>query len=195
MASFDHINNLIEQLQQTSQTLGKIQSNLERIAEELKANVQGTSNIVCQESRLEAIAIIDGRKQVIEDYDEADFDVVFDIVQATLKSRKNPSKHSPLTKCNMAGLGNHRMQILIYMMEHPAKMVGHHNYDLIYGEDINMGKDAFRKSISVLRKILGQKKPDSPYILTVQPFFCGNSTNSKGYKLNKQWNYLLIKNF
>lgn len=138
------------------------------------------------------IAIKNGKR--LPDFDpqninEDDFDLILNMVTASLKYRKDPGNQSDLTESNLKGIGPTRISFLTYLLEDSNRTVSHEDVLPFHGPDDIVCPEAFRKSICMLRNALDQTGPKGPYIITEK--------NLRGryysYRLNSKWNYLLIK--
>ncbi len=139
------------------------------------------------------IAIANGNKlaqQEINEIDEDKFDVILDITTNSLRFRHAPLSHSELIPSPLENIGLMRGKFLSYMLENPGKSISMDNLHKFYtGTKELPSANALAKSMSILRKALGQTGTNNTYILSERTF----DSNNCSYKTNTKWNYLVIK--
>ncbi len=122
------------------------------------------------------------------DYEK--FDIILNIPQNTLCYRQDPANHTELKEANLENIGSRRISFLIYLLKHPSRFISIDNLHCFYKHSENIGDaNTLAKTISLLRRALGNSGKRNPYILTKKSF--GDSPYV--YKLNLQWSYLLIE--
>ncbi len=140
------------------------------------------------------IAIANGRKLSEEEpsnIHKDDFDVILDMTTNSLRYRKDPLKHTNLKESKLEGIGPRRIEILLYLLEHPTRHISIENASVLPGQLDIIEPNTLSKTIGLLRKALGQKGPKGPYILTESVW---GQRYCYAYKLNSDWHYLVIKN-
>ena len=195
--------NAMQKTQMLWKALAESTAQLQETNSKLKAVLQywestldipsGTASGIYHARPISSVSVINGKKAVVEDYNENAFDVVVNGLDGTLKSRQDPAARTALMTCNMKGLGSSRMRLLIYMLEHPRNIITTRLADSIYPDSEGfLENSALRKTISILRKALGHGLSDETYLAT-RPFLLSSEAGQRGYILNKNWKYLLIR--
>lgn len=139
------------------------------------------------------IAIANGStlpEKELSDIKEKNFDVILDITTNSLRYRKDPVKHTNLKESKLEGIGSRRIEILLYLLEHPTRHISIENASVLPGQLDIIEPNTLSKTIGLLRKALGQKGPKGPYILTECLW---GQRYRYAYKLNSDWRYLVIK--
>ena len=126
----------------------------------------------------------------LSDIDENDFDVILDMTTTSLRYRENPAKHTKLQKSELAGIGQRRIEILAYILEHPSKNISIENASLLHNQPDIIEPNTLSKTIGLLRKALGQKGSEDTYIITENVW--GRHYRS-AYRVNKERRYLVIR--
>jgi hypothetical protein len=141
-----------------------------------------------------SVAVADGRKLSEgepSNIHKDDFDVILDMTTNSLRYRKDPVKHTKLEESKLEGIGPRRIEILLYLLEHPTRHISIENASVLPGQLDIIEPNTLSKTIGILRKALGQKGPKGPYILTESVW---GQRYCYAYKLNSDWHYLVIKN-
>jgi hypothetical protein len=141
----------------------------------------------CEIAGAENVAIANGHKlseQELQNINEDKFDIILDMTTNSLRFRQFPSRHSELVKAVLEGIGQRRMEILVYLLEHPTRFISVENVSNLANQCAIVESGALAKTISIFRKTLGHS-----YIITESSLGNPNCV----YKLNPQWNYLVIK--
>lgn len=192
ITSGKHNDEFYTQLLKAVGTMREQLDRIERSIQQVKSsNIKHSKAI--SHSNVKHIAVINGEKQIVQDYNEDDFDVVLNLVKSTLKSRRNPISRSSLKPCKISP---RPVQIFAYMLENPYKAMNSKETDNIFtGPECGLDQDCLRKTISNLRKSLGHGKTNKEYILTNAFSYNQYNISERGYRLNERYNYLLIKSF
>lgn len=138
------------------------------------------------------IAISNGHKLSENDFksiNEDDFDIILDLVKNNLRYRKDPANHSRLEISTLIGVGARRIEILRYLLEHPQRIISVENVSWLPKQAEIVEPTALAKSISQLRKALGYRGLQNPYIITERSL----ESTYNVYKINPEWHYLVIK--
>ena len=125
-----------------------------------------------------------------QNINDDDFDIILDITKNSLRYRKDPAKRSPLKNADLKGIGPRRIEILMYLIEHPTRYISIENVSQLPQQTDIVEPNALSKTISLLRKALDQNGSKGPYIIT-EPSL-GSIYHI--YKIDPQWHYLVIKN-
>ena len=147
----------------------------------------GQSFTPCEIAEAENIAIANGHKlseQESQNINEDKFDIILDMTTNSLRFRRFPSRHSELVQAVLEGTGQRRKEILVYLLEHPKRFISVENISKLANQCAIVEPGALAKTISIFRKTLGHS-----YIITESSLGSSNCV----YKLNPQWNYLVIK--
>lgn len=139
------------------------------------------------------VTITNGRKLPEEELlniNEDEFDIILDITTNSLRYRKDPVKHTNLKESKLEGIGSRRIEILLYLLEHPTRHISIENASMLPGQLDIIEPNTLSKTIGLLRRALGQKGPKGPYILTESVW---GQRYRYAYKLNSDWHYLVIK--
>ena len=126
----------------------------------------------------------------VPDIDEDQYDVILDMTTTSLRYRQNPAKHSTLKESQLAGIGQCRIEILAYLLEHPSRKLSIDNASLLPSQTGIMEPNTLSKTISLLRKALGQKGSEDTYIVT-EPVWGKNYRSA--YRVNKKRRCLVIR--
>jgi hypothetical protein len=157
--------------------LDAIRSNIGRDAYDILIPIEST-----------VIAYTNGRplsKEEFSNLNEEDCDIVLNVVEGTLKFRRNPEKkHSKLELSPLRDFGRARFGFLATWLRRPNIRMTVDNMPTSLDDFEPKGEDTLRKTISVVRKALGAPGRNNLYILT--------DRFVKGYRLNLKWRYLLI---
>lgn len=177
-----------------SQTLSAFNLHIQATQELLK-RCNNNSQITAQENTHEhqKITISNGRKlseEELSNIHKDDFDVTLDMTTNSLRYRKEPVKHTKLKESKLEGIGPRRIEILLYLLEHPTRHISIENASVLPGQLDIIEPNTLSKTIGLLRKALGQKGPKGPYILTESVW---GQRYRYAYKLNSDWHYLVIK--
>ncbi len=155
-------------------------------------NNENQTTIPDEIDTLTTTAIANGCKlsqEELSNINEDDFDIILDITMNSLRYRKDPVKHTKLKKSKREGIGPRRMEILMYLLEHPKRHISIENAPLLSNQLDIIEPAALHKTISLLRKALEQKGTKGPYIIT-EPSL-GSAYHI--YKINTARKYLVIK--
>jgi hypothetical protein len=147
----------------------------------------GQSFTPCEIAEAENVAIANGRKlskQEFQNINEDKYDIILDMTTNSLRFRRFPLKHSELIQAVLEGTGPRRKEILVYLLEHPTRFISVENVSNLANQCAIVESGALAKTISIFRKTLGHS-----YIITESSLGSSNCV----YKLNPQWNYLVIK--
>jgi len=131
-----------------------------------------------------------------QNLDDENFDLILNLRDQRLKFRVDPASHSELKSADFRGIGPHRMQILIYMLENPGISFHVGNISRAYSDLSEKPLVfTFTKTMSDFRKKLGQTSTKGPYIITTFDWD-GITNRQKGavYTMNPKWKYLVIRN-
>lgn len=143
------------------------------------------------------IATAEGRRLPdgeFQSLNEDDYDVILDQTEHTLRYREDPESRTPLVPSEMKGLGSERLRILAYMLEHPARRICSDTLPQLLGEPNEiMEPDALSQTICLLRQTLGVSGRRNVYILTESAWNESRRRRACVYRLNPEWNYLIIK--
>lgn len=123
----------------------------------------------------------------IKGLDEADYDIVLDCIKKRLLSQSQPGKHGTLKARSLAGIGQHRMTLLRFMLEHPDWPVCDETFSVVYGDKYIYTPNALAKTISCLRKCLGNPS----YIVTDN--WAPESRTAHAYKMSSKYKYLVVR--
>ena len=177
-----------------AQSLLSVIEEKEEYLNSLIAHNRNTS--VCSSKTTNGVAISDGNPLsddqllIIQQHKFDGYDIVLNISTRELFARIDPTVHSSLVKCSLKNIGNYRIRLLKYMLEHPFARICSDN---VHKVNINITDDAFKKAISIFRKVLQPNSELNSYIQT-QPAW-GESNSKKGcvYTMNQDWHYLVIR--
>ena len=131
---------------------------------------------------------IPSHHKVSPNINEENYDIILDMTGNSLKFRKDPEKHTQLKGANLKGIGARRIEILKYLLENPMRYISIENASTLPNQIEFISSNTLAKTIAILRKALGQETPKGPYILTEKTFESAKCI----YRLNPQWNYLVI---
>lgn len=139
------------------------------------------------------IAIANGRKLSegeLSNINEDDFDIILNLTTTSLRYRQDPTKHSKLIEAKLQNIGTRRIEILSHFLEHPSKDISIESASLLPKQPDIVEPNALSKTISLLRRALGQSGSKGPYILTKAVW---GRNYRYAYQMNPKWKYLLIK--
>lgn len=128
-------------------------------------------------------------KEDAEKINQDNFDVIIDIPHHLIKAKKNPAdKSSVLVQCDCSGIGGQRLEIMAYMAARKGVWISIDEIERDFPSVVEPG--SFTKTISVIRKALGDRGANSPYIKTK----CVKSSSGRAaYMFDPKWNFLVIK--
>lgn len=162
----------------------------------LKIDDDFNDNNTTKVSQPKIIAIANGCKVPDKDFPnikDNNFDVVLNIPTHTLKARKNPAKRTKLEICSCRNIGNYRLTLLIYFLEHPGVYVCAESIHKVYGPSARIAPNTLASAVKIFRKAVKQSGTHGPYVLT--EFVWGPSVSRSGYfyTFNPKWSYLVIR--
>ena len=164
-----------------------------RATQELLKRCNDNNKIIPEEIRKpKKIVIANGRtlSEGSSDIKEDDFDVILDMTTNSLRYRKDPVKHTKLEESKLDGIGPRRIEILLCLLEHPTKHISIENASVLPGQLDIVEPNTLSKTISLLRKALGQRGSEDTYIMTKNVW---GQRYRHAYALNQEWKYLVIK--
>ena len=126
----------------------------------------------------------------LSDINEDDFDVILDMTTTSLRYRQDPARHTKLKDAQLTGIGRCRIDILAYLLEHPSRNLSIENASLLPSQDEIIEPNTLSKTISLLRKALGQKGSEDTYIVTCPVW---DKHYRSAYRANTKWRYLVIR--
>ncbi len=188
----DRKDNAIKLLKALEETAAGLTGTIRQLRSELiELNfLRGSEKHSVHNDTVSYIAVKNGSRSVVKTYDEKDFDLIVNCISGTVRLKNTAGK---LIECDLYHIGSARLRLLTFMMEHPDYVITTDLAARIYPDSNDtLEKGALRKTISILRKMLGDCHNRRRYITTV-PYLLSYGSNQRGYKLNKKRNYLLIK--
>jgi hypothetical protein len=143
------------------------------------------------------VAIANGKRldeSQFKNLDEEQYDIVLNLTKPSLRRRINPSKRTPLEFVDFEKLGSTRLGNLAFFLEHPGNPIHRDNFGLLYGS-IHEYRDpsTLRRIITDWREILGQKRKDGPYLISIPAWELASNIHSKAYIMNRDYRYLVIR--
>jgi hypothetical protein len=198
MSSYQHNQILHEALQSIGRLKRARLDDFEKIAEIEQKLISILDNSSCSNNplqkthKLQNIATANGcklSKEGLSNINKDDFDIILDMTTNSLRCRKDPVKRTELKESQLENIGSRRIEILSYLLEHPKRNISVENVSLLSNQMDFVSPNTLAKTISLLRKALGQKGAKGPYIIT-EPSL---GSVQHIYKLNPKMKYLVIR--
>lgn len=128
------------------------------------------------------------------EFDENDYHIILNPNICTLKLRYLPENKSDLKEGSLAGIGSMKMKIMVWMLQNPGTPISYETAPRIYGHPNDICEPGtFAQTIRLLRKTLGGRGRENPYILTVPNYEPGKFTHGCAYVMNPAYRYLVVK--
>ena len=192
--------------QEFEQTISQIRQRLSRVGElamTLHAEVEGVQqdfdrlvvrfapSLAMPDSvKSKSIVIANGTvlpPEKVKDLNEDDFDIVLDCIKQRLLSKSIPGKRGTPEVRSHAGIGQHRMKLLGFMLEHSDRPICYDNLWRVYGDNYVCTPSALAKTISYLRKCLGNP------LYIENDNWAPESRTGHAYKMNSNYKYLVMR--
>lgn len=128
------------------------------------------------------------------EFDENNYHIILNPNICTLKLKYSPENKSGLEQGSLAGIGSIKMKILVWMLQNPGTPISYATAPGIYGHPNNICEPgAFAQTIRLLRRALGGRGRENPYIRTVPNYEPGKFTHGCAYVMNPAYRYLVVK--
>lgn len=128
------------------------------------------------------------------EFDENNYHIILNPNVGTLKLKYSPEKKSDLQQGSLAGIGSIKMKILVWMLQNPGTPISYATAPGIYGHPNNICEPGtLAQTIRLLRRTLGGRGRENPYIRTVPNYEPGKFTHGCAYVMNPAYRYLVIK--
>lgn len=175
------------------QTLAVVAIHSQAVEELLRRGNDANNEISAIEMADQPIATANGRRLSHKEFmtiNKNNFDIILDLTVNRLFYRQDPTNHSALKEAVLNGIGPRRIEILMYLLEHPKQHISVENISKLSNQCDAVMSNTLSQTICLLRKALGQKDSKGPYLIT-EPSL-GSPYHI--YKIDRKWNYLVIKN-
>lgn len=142
--------------------------------------------------KLKIASIADGKKlssDKTKHLKEHDYDVILNCVKQILLVRKDPDRHTKLSKCHCRNIGRDRLKLLRLWLENPHLPICEETIPLIIANVGSMTPNALARAIVDLRQLLLR----GPYIRTETVWGESISRTGSVYMLDPKYRYLVIK--
>ena len=128
------------------------------------------------------------------EFDENNYHIILNPNICTLKLKYSPENKSDLQQGSLSGIGSIKMKILVWMLQNPGTSISYATAPGIYGHPNDICEPGtFAQTIRLLRRTLGGRGRENPYIRTLPNYEPGKFTHGCAYVMNPAYRYLVVK--
>ena len=128
----------------------------------------------------------------LSELDENNYHIILNPIIRTLKLKYHPVDTSELKQGYLDGIGTIKMKILVWMLRNPGIPISYETAPRIYGHPNDICEPGtFAQTIRLLRKTLGGRGRENPYILTTPNYEPGKFTHGCTYVMNPNYRYFV----